>query len=333
MQRNIIVDSMRIIGLFLIILAHVSPPELLFQLRTFDVPMMVFISGMAYYCAGKSDINILPYMTSRFKRLVFPVWAFLMIFFLVTYMFKISVFYDFLNLKTIATSFLLLNGIGYVWIIRVFLIIALLSPLYVNMVKFKSGTYATIISLMIILISSAMSFLEIRNKAIYHLLIDIIIPTLTYGAIFIIGYKCLTMSKLEKSLSFSLFAFISIAMATYAYLNKGIVLGPQDFKYPPTLYYASYSIAMSYLIMTLFEKLLSKKNHLPLFCNFISSNTIWIYLWHIPVVEFFKKTGSIDSFAIKYLAALIISIAITYTQVFLIKKSTNNKLIKIIFTG
>lgn len=333
MQRNIVVDSMRIIGLFLIILAHVSPPEVIFQLRTFDVPMMVFISGMAYYCAGKSDIQIFPYVISRFKRLVFPVWAFLTLFFSAIFIFKISFFYDFLNLKTIATSILLLNGIGYVWIIRVFLIIAILSPLYVNLVREKSGIYATLISLLIILLSSAAALWDINNKAISHLLIDIIIPTLTYGAIFILGYKCLGMKKSEQTLTFGLFAFLFISMAAYEYFNKGIILGPQDFKYPPTLYYASYSIAMSYFTMHILKLLLRDKTELPYIFNFISSNTIWIYLWHIPVVEYFKKTNSLDNFTIKYLIALILSITITYIQVSTIKKTTHNKLIRNIFTG
>lgn len=333
MQRNIIVDSMRIIGLYLIILAHVFPPETLFQLRSFDVPMMVFISGMAYYCAGKSDISIFPYVISRFQRLVFPVWAFLVLFFSIIFVFKISIFYNFLNLKTILTSFLLLNGIGYVWIIRVFLIIAILSPFFVSIVKGKSGMYATLISLLIICLSSALSFVGINNEVVSHLLKDIIIPTFTYGAIFMLGYKCLSMKRTEKTLTFIFFSVLFISMAAYTYLSKGIILGPQDFKYPPTLYFASYSIAMTYVTMGLLTLFLKNKSDLPYFLNFISSNTIWIYLWHIPIVECFKITHIIDNFAIKYLITLALSISITYLQTSLIKKTTKRKLIRNIFTG
>lgn len=318
---------------FLIILAHVSPPEILFQLRTFDVPMMVFISGMAYYCAGKSDISLFSYITSRFKRLVYPVWAFLIIFFSAAFIFKISIFHDFLNIKTVLSSFLLFNGIGYVWIIRVFLIIAVLSPLFVRIVKGKSGFHATLISFLILLFSSALSLLDISNKMASHLFIDLIIPTLSYGAIFILGYKCLSMKKSEQLSTFILFTFLFISIATYAYFNKGVILGPQDFKYPPTIYFVSYSIAMTYVTLCIFTLILKDKDKLPHFFNFISSNTIWIYLWHIPVVEYFKKTSGNDNFAIKYIIALIISIAIAYLQISIIKKTTKNKLIRNIFTG
>ncbi|MCA5570226.1 acyltransferase family protein [Klebsiella pneumoniae] len=78
---------------------------------------------------------------------------------------------------------------------------------------------------------------------------------------------------------------------------------------------------------------MKRRSDLPYIFNFISSNTIWIYLWHIPVVEYFKKTNSIDNFAIKYLIALIISITITYLQASIIKTTTKNKLIRNIFTG
>ncbi|EMB9126425.1 acyltransferase family protein [Klebsiella pneumoniae] len=249
------------------------------------------------------------------------------------FIFKISIFYEFLDIKTISTSFLLLNGIGYVWIIRVFLIIAILSPIYVSIVRGRSGAYATLVSLLILSLSSILSSLDINNKMTSHLFTDIIIPTLTYGAIFILGYKCLSMKNSEKTLTFILFSVLLISMATYTYINKNIILGPQDFKYPPTMYFASYSIAMTYITLCLLTLILKRRSDLPYIFNFISSNTIWIYLWHIPVVEYFKKTNSIDNFAIKYLIALIISITITYLQASIIKTTTKNKLIRNIFTG
>jgi fucose 4-O-acetylase-like acetyltransferase len=52
-NRDLRIDILRVAGLLLIILAHVSPPFLLFQFRTFDVPLMVFVSGLSYLAAGK----------------------------------------------------------------------------------------------------------------------------------------------------------------------------------------------------------------------------------------------------------------------------------------
>ena len=48
-ERNIKIDFIKFLGLFAIILAHVGPNEKIFQLRNFDVPLMVFISGFLSY--------------------------------------------------------------------------------------------------------------------------------------------------------------------------------------------------------------------------------------------------------------------------------------------
>lgn len=79
-RRDTTIAVMRAIGLMLIILAHVSPPNILFQLRTFDVPMMLFVSGMSYFIAAKKNVSLVPYVISRFKRLVLPAWIFITIF-------------------------------------------------------------------------------------------------------------------------------------------------------------------------------------------------------------------------------------------------------------
>ncbi|VED48541.1 Acyltransferase family [Raoultella terrigena] len=152
MQRNIIIDAMRVLGLLLIILAHVQPPSFIFQLRTFDVPMMIFVSGMAYYYSGKSNIKLWQYSLSRFKRLVFPVWIFLVFFFLSIFIFEPVGFVDLFTLKTIISTFLL-GGFGYVWIIKVFLIIAICSPIFVRFIKYKSGYALTFITLAMLLVS------------------------------------------------------------------------------------------------------------------------------------------------------------------------------------
>ncbi|MBK4119350.1 hypothetical protein JHE03_24015 [Pluralibacter gergoviae] len=114
MSRNTKMDLMRCMGIMLIILAHVDPPNTLFQLQTFDVPMMVFVSGMSYYCSGKTSIKIKPYVISRFKRLVLPVWFFLLVFFPTIALFHIPYFQYILTPQTI-----LLSGFSYVWILKI----------------------------------------------------------------------------------------------------------------------------------------------------------------------------------------------------------------------
>lgn len=51
-MRNTYIDFLRFIGLTLIILAHVKAPVWITELRCFDVPLMVFVSGISFKFLG-----------------------------------------------------------------------------------------------------------------------------------------------------------------------------------------------------------------------------------------------------------------------------------------
>ena len=49
MTRNYTYDLLKVIALICILLAHVNPPGVIFQLRNFDVPLMILISVWLSY--------------------------------------------------------------------------------------------------------------------------------------------------------------------------------------------------------------------------------------------------------------------------------------------
>ena len=77
-KREPSIDILRFIGLSLLILAHVDSPFIIHQIRMFDVPMMVFISGLSY--GGKDIDDIGKFYLNRIKRLLIPVWTFIPIY-------------------------------------------------------------------------------------------------------------------------------------------------------------------------------------------------------------------------------------------------------------
>ncbi|MDX8334914.1 acyltransferase family protein [Candidatus Cetobacterium colombiensis] len=138
MTRDIKIDFIRAIGISLIILAHVSPPNWLFQLRNFDVPLMVILSGYLYSKKNNQNNKFsLSYVVKRFKRLVFPVWLFLSILFVGIFFYQPQM----ITLKLLITSFGLYSGIGYVWIIRVYLIIALFGEALSKLINKRLSIY------------------------------------------------------------------------------------------------------------------------------------------------------------------------------------------------
>lgn len=55
MNRYLYIDKLKTLGLLLIFLAHVSPPEFLFQLRNFDVILMIIVSCILFFLSRKQS--------------------------------------------------------------------------------------------------------------------------------------------------------------------------------------------------------------------------------------------------------------------------------------
>lgn len=125
-RRDASIDILRFIGISLIILAHVEPETHIFHLRSFDVPMMLFISGLTL-SFRKPDFSP-RYFAHRFTRLLLPVYVFLTAYFMLTSCLQ-GIGIDFgIRQRHIIGSYMLYEGIGYVWIIRVFLLVGLIAP-------------------------------------------------------------------------------------------------------------------------------------------------------------------------------------------------------------
>lgn len=154
-SRDLEIDLLRFLGLSLIILAHVQPPEVLLELRCFDVPLMLFVSGLAF--ADKRPDFSISYFIKRFKRLVIPVWLFLSVYFIIV----LSLQHFGLNFgvrkEHIIGSYIFMDGIGFVWVIRVFLIIALLTPPLIWLSnKIKSNVIFCVLMMILLCIDELM---------------------------------------------------------------------------------------------------------------------------------------------------------------------------------
>ncbi|HEY9692813.1 MAG TPA: acyltransferase family protein [Oculatellaceae cyanobacterium] len=150
-SRDIRFDILKTLGLFCIILAHSNPPKIIFQLRNFDVPLMVIISGTLFSCSFQNQqYSLFDYLKKRIPRLLAPVWLFLTFFFISSYFLYTIVGKNYpFSFKNIFESFLLLEGIGYVWIIRIFILMAIISPVFFRFYKYLNSDirFFSIISL------------------------------------------------------------------------------------------------------------------------------------------------------------------------------------------
>lgn len=339
-MRNNKIDLLRFIGLMMIILAHLKPEMIVFQLRNFDVPLMVLISGISFKLSYNNKEPYFKYVWKRIKRLVFPVWFFLTFYFFFIYL--LNPYSDSLNPNYIAGSFLLISGIGYVWIIRVFLMVALVAPfLYLINKKIISNAYFFFILLISIILFEIITYFTLdyfNGSAIYIFLGSIIFYIVPYSTLYIFGIRIDDLSKkiLLRLFCFLLILFISIS--SFLFYKDGRFIGTQEFKSPPSIYYFSYALMVSIVFWIYSDFIWGKLNNkMQTFILFVSKNSIWIYLWHIPFVVFYNEIET--NLIVKYFLLILTSTSITYFQVYFVEKILFNyihskvvqKYLKIIF--
>lgn len=308
-KRDNSIDILRFLGLSCIILAHIAPPNTLFQLRTFDVPLMVFISGLAY--AGRSIGSYVDFFKRRLLRLIVPVYIFLCFYFILTFIFAQLGIIQQISLSKIVGSFLLLSSpsIGYIWVIRVFLIIMLLTPLLVHIDKrIKSNLHFMCLVVVLFVAQLAVTQAIPPPPSVIVKLAGNYIFYLGYSIPFLIGLRLKNIAKSSQWLYILVFAVAFVYMAIYLYLTKGEWLVMQSYKYPPQLYFLLWgTLVSSFLWATKewWQKLFEWRSIL-----FIAQNTIWIYLWHIPLVtlanKFLADAGWLTRFIVVYGLALLL---------------------------
>lgn len=317
--RDNSIDILRFIGLMLIILSHASPSvDSIVQLRCFDVPMMLFISGLT--CSNKEFPDYRVFIKRRTLRLIAPVYIFLTFYFIILAIVQhLGIIPKYLTIGKVAESFLLLNGIGYVWIIRVFLLIMLVTPLLCKVGKLSNSI---VLITMVILLSLCEIIVHITNNPnipniISIVLKEYIIYILAYSVPFLLGYKLRYYNKhtyIFWAVASSLALIIGIIIYIYN-LGLPINISPY-FKYPPQTYFIIYGVFSS-TIMWMTKEWWVKRIDFRL-VQFIGQNTIWIYLWHIPFVLLCNQF--IDNWYIRYILLICAPVLIFSVQYKLVQK-------------
>lgn len=338
-MRNEKIDLLRFIGLAMIILAHVDPPSILFQLRNFDVPLMVLVSGMSFGFGYRNE-PYFQYLWKRIKRLVFPVWIFLTAYFSAILVFSPSV--ETLNFDTLFNSYFFIDGIGYVWIIRVFLLVALVSPpIYVINQRIRADLSYLVILLTCFLVYEVIRFLAMPyiEAGILKYLSLIFFYITPYSFIFALGLRIPAMNY-RKNLMIMLFSIsIFFVIAFALWMRSNGFVQTQEYKYPPSLYYFSYAVSDSIFIWTFSSqiwKISEQLSKIQTFVLFVAQNSLWIYLWHIPLVKLIDT-----NFLLKYLVVCAVSIIMAFIQVWVVQNilipkfcnKTVKKNLKVLFTG
>ncbi len=174
MNRDKSIDVLRWLAITGIIIAHIQPSLLWFQLRNFDVPMMVLLSAVCF-SKGGGELDYWSYCCKRYKRLILPVWIFLTMSYLIRYLYNgylPSLGSAFMNYSLLTPA--------YFWIIRVFFLMALLAPIILKLVN-SSGRWFWFCLCVGLLVN------EVLCNASHAYFYEVVVMTLSYSLVYAIG--------------------------------------------------------------------------------------------------------------------------------------------------
>lgn len=272
------VDILKVLGLLGIIIAHANPPSWMIQLRGFDVVLLMVVSVYLYFSKPKEE-KILSYVWKRIKRLIFPTYIFLAMFFLMALIIKPYPF----SISKIFDSFMLHDGIGYVWIIRIYLIVALLLPLTKRLLKPKwiNWCFFGIVGLCIIQELLYRFGIFSWGGIIVKDYIAYVLPCL---AIVLWTYWMMNANKRQLIIgTLSATIICAVLMCYYASITGKFQI-TNIAKYPFRGYYIAYALAVTGWLFFILKNNRITNGMWNKGIEFISTHSLWIYFWHIPLV-------------------------------------------------
>ncbi len=310
MHRDNTIDILRALAILSIILAHSGPTEALFELRNFDVTMMAFLMGASFYLSSQKHarLNYKSYVKKRFNRLIVPSWIFTCFFFILFFIISVLASDKFyFSITHVLQSFTLLQGVSYMWILAVFFIVSLCSPLllYISN-KIQSNFYYFCL---LVLGYITYSFLLSVNDSISHELLQnyfqsYVLNGLGYSLVAAVGIRIYKLKKKNLIYFSGLFGMIFIVLAFYHGFES-----TQSFKYPPEIYYLSYGLFVSILLFYLLNFIKVEELFNLRLIHWLSKYSLTLYLYHtIPlyILRFFgNELEWIDTYFITRFSYLL----------------------------
>lgn len=336
-ERNFTIDLLRVIGTFLVILAHVNPPKIIATLRSFDVCLLVMVSGASYALSKGKKKEYKKYIIHRIKRLCIPAWITATIVFFICAMLCAFVDREYpYTLKQIIESYLFIGGksggIGFLWIVRIYLLIAIISPLLkkINTVISKNMLFNILLLIILVFNQCIYHFLFLgKNNIVKTFIENIIMSTLAYAVVTLIGIR---VAKNKKYGIESLITWGGIALFLYIYTyinDENYVVS--KYKYPPQMLYIVLGVFISLLLFNVLDMIHLKSRKILVW---LSKESFNIYLSHIVVLllmswgdKYINKYWFFEFWITKYfivmLSSIIISFAIDLLQNRVIKRGNS----------
>lgn len=285
-ERSPSIDFLRFFGAIVVMLAHTDPPAWLFQLRNFGTPLLIVVAALSAAVVYRDrPPRAWEFLKRRTLKLTVSPWVFLSIFFGVAFAYSAFRGNPFpYSADMVFSSFTFSSGIGYVWIFKVYLIIALLTP---GLLRYKTAVKNQRTYFLILLASYvACELLTVLIHRVVHaptllnLFDDTLLTVVPYAILFAYGLQLGELAEWQIATTSLGSLLVFVAMSALKFRAEGHFVPTQLFKYPPTLYYLSYAFfCLNALYLFAKSAVVARVPARPV--AWLSRNLLWIYLWHI----------------------------------------------------
>ena len=312
-NRDHKIDWIRALCTLTVIIAHVGSPDLVNNIRAFDVVALVMISGMSMIFSSGKYIS---YVWKRIKKILIPTYIVITFIFVLSFVAcKVLHTAQLYSADRIIRSYLLLfdGSMGYVWVVRIFLFVAIMAPV-IRMIagKIKSilvfGGVIVLLALAGFLIYRV--YLRITDTMLAGIFDDFLLSPYVYCVIALIGYWFI--SNKDKWLYLLIGAAVVFAASQMVVIVTGSGFVPNSYKYPPMIYYCAYGVLITFILYKLFPDSNVKA------VSWLSGNSFMIYLLHIVVLRVYGLISKIsflkfldDNWIIEYIVVVIGAVVLT----------------------
>lgn len=343
-EREESLDILRLIGIFSIIYAHTTIPMWLYQLRNFGTPLLVVASALTtYFIFSHRKLKIWKFYKKRIIKLVIPAWIFAILLFFIMLVIACIQNKPFpFTQNAIISAFTFGDGMLFFWIFRIYIMLAIITPFALLLSKKIRDARRFYILVLLAYIGYELFCHWLFMNTSSSLFRRFILDFLSYTLIFLYGLR---LSELKTIIIFyiSLFSLLVFTIiGVYLYNESGHFIQTRDYRFPPRLYYLSYAIFFINVIYILSKKFFSRI--LPMkYVSWLSSNSLWIYLWHIyayfmfaygfssVLKKYFQNIYIYSS--IEFLFLISVGIGMTIVQKILVNrflKTSGNKHLKFV---
>lgn len=306
-NRESYIDALKVLGLLCLFFAHVQSPAFAKEVRNFDVPLMVFLSGVLIDRSYHNTPNYKTYLWKRIQRLAFPTWIFLVVFYAC-----MAIVGQLPDGMTILKSFLFQrdSGIaGGVWIIWIYLVCAAVAPVLLTISKSKRYWLLFLTIAILYEIAASVQALT-ENRWLYYTVFSII----PYGLFMSLGICYPRLGKKQKIYLLACSLSIWVIWTVCYLMLYGNIPKISDYKYPARIYYFAYALPIIIVLIEGSKKIqFSRRIGNMLF--FISKHSLWMYLWQIMVLAIVNYVVKISqNWLLSYVVLIIGSFIITWVQ-------------------